>query len=230
MQSGIPSMATTQRTNPAFAALTFTNVLLIALILGFGGIFLYVQRSLQRPSPDFAMEEYLAVAQARLDRARPELEQELADLSRDVLPPITEAIAARVQQDYGRYVRTLEREGTVYVANVERMISRKIRARYHDFLQRHREILVNEFPEHASQENIERVLADFENTFSTLVERYYLDEFQRESQRTQALWARFEPARAPALNEPSLEEQLIETATDWAVLVASVAPPSSSSQ
>ncbi len=120
-----------------------------------------------------------------------------------------------MREDYPRYAQAIEREGSEYFNNVEAAFLAKVKTRYHDYLREHRDILASEFPEHATRENIEQVLAAFEATFDELVERYYLKEFRAEANRTEQLWSSIPPAREPVQGEPSLEEQLSETAKQW---------------
>ena len=91
-------------------------------------------------------------------------------------------------------------------------------------------MLKEEFPEHAGDENVELVMDDFEQTIDRVIERYYLDEFRRESKRTATLWKRFVPLEPPPRNGPSLREQLVDYTADWTVLaVAEETPPAADS-
>jgi hypothetical protein len=63
-----------------------------------------------------------------------------------------------------------------------------------------------------------------------VIERYYLDEFRREADRTMALWREVEPVVLPGPNEPSLEEQLADYAADWTVLAVAEPPQQSADE
>jgi hypothetical protein len=215
-------MANSNKTE-TLTALNLAAAILAVMIVGFAAVFVYA-RFVYEPSADSEMaSRYAAVARERLSQHAEELQHEAANLLKEVTPPIAAAVQEEVNEDYGRYVRALEREGHLYVANVEAMLKEKLRAHVREYLLAHRDVVKEEFPEHASDENVEKVLADFERVVHKLAERYYLDEFQRQSERTVALWNRFEPAPLPGPNEPSLHEQLADYAADWAVLAASEA-------
>jgi hypothetical protein len=150
-----------------------------------------------------------------------EIQAEVAALASATIPPISRAVYEQANEDFGLYIRTLEVEGDEYLASVEQMFMAKVKAQYDDFLRQHKQILKEEFPEHASDKNVEQVLTEFERTLDKLVERYYLDEFREQSKRTAALWQKFEAVEVPGPNEPSLSEQLADYTADWAVLAAS---------
>lgn len=212
------------------ASLTLTNIVLVCLILVIGGAFLYA-RFLYEPQADSQMtQRYAAVAQQRLAKHADLIQSEATDLAVEVVPPISQAVQAQFKRDYGRYVRALEDEGELYVDRVEAMLKEKLRAHYKDFLLAHRQVLKEEFPQHASDENVERVLAEFEHVLNKLADRYYLEEFQHQTERTVALWKRFEPLEKPGPQEPSLEEQLADYAADWAVMAMAEAGDTIASQ
>lgn len=205
------------RTSPPVLPLTLTNGLLALLISVLGAAAVYAI-FFYRPKPDPAYVAALAdVAGKRLQEHAPELQREAVGLGRETWPIVQTALIQQARSDYSRFARTLEHEGSDYFANVERAFVDKVKARYRDYLRSHRQILESEFPEHATRENVERILASFEATFDELVERYYLDQFRREAARTEQLWTSIPPARRPELDEPALEEQLAETTREWIV-------------
>lgn len=207
-------------------AAALTNVLLSLLIVVIAGVAIYARFFFQpRVDPDYARQMASAVGE-RLAANAPKLEHELASLSEDAWPIVQSALIQRARNDYPVYARALEQEGTEYLNNVERAFVSKVKARYHEYLQRHRDILTGEFPEHATRENVEHILAAFEATFDELVERYYIDQFRREASRTEKLWAAIPRARQPEADEPSLEKQLGDTSREWMIsLLRSPAPP-----
>ena len=218
-----------QRTNSA-PPIAITNVLLSSLILLFACVAVYA-RFYYRPSinPDYAREVADAVGR-RIEANAPRVQEELVELGNEAWPIIQTALVHRARNDYPMYARALEQEGTEYFNNVERAFIAKVKARYHEYLYRHREILTSEFPEHATRENVEQILAAFEATFDELVDRYYIDQFRYEAARTEELWAAIPPARQPDADEPSLEKQLGETSREWMItlLRTPVGPPPSS--
>jgi len=217
-----------QQTSPA-SPVAITNVLLSSLIVLFACTAIYA-RWLYRPrvDPEYAREVATALGD-RLDANADQVEQELVDLGNDAWPIVKTALVHRARHDYPSYARALEKEGTEYFNNVERAFVAKVKARYHEYLYRHREILTSEFPEHATRENVEQILAAFEATFDELVERYYIDQFRHEATRTEELWAAIPPARQPDSDEPSLEKQLGETSREWMITLlrapAALPPP-----
>ena len=209
------------------SAALVTNVLLATLILTLAGVACYVRFFFRpRVDPDYAR----AVAQAvreRLETHAPAVEVELASLGQEAWPIVQTALIQRARHDYPVYGRALEQEGTEYFNNVERAFVTKVKARYREYLQRHRDILKSEFPEHATRENVEQILAAFESTFDEVVERYYIDQFRHEATRTQKLWAAIPRARQPTPEEPALEKQLGDTAQQWMISLLQAPPPSS---
>lgn len=202
------------------AALLFTNLVLVVMITSVSSAAVYVQYFYQ-PSIDPAYAQRLSqVASERLADHADELADETIRLFRKTWPIARTALVEEAREDYPRLADTLQAEGSTYFNNVEAAFLAKVKGRYHDYLMQHRKILSSEFPEHATRENVQRVLAAFEATFGELVERYYLDQLRHEAARTERLWASIPPARQPEPDEPALEQQLARTAQDWLITVS----------
>ncbi len=213
-------MAERKSTTTPVVALLFTNLLLMVMIATLGGIAIYLQYFYQ-PSLDRQYTQRLAqVASDRLSEHSTEISDETLLLFRQTWPIVRTAIVAEAREDYPRLAETLQQEGSTYFNNVEAAFLEKVKGRYHDYLMQHRKILTSEFPEHATRENVQRVLAAFEATFGELVERYYLDQLRHEAARTERLWQSIPPARQPEPDEPALEQQLARTAQDWLITVS----------
>ncbi len=195
-----------------------TNAILLSMILLIAGAAIYMRYYYQpRVDPQY-VEALMAEVSRRFESHSNVVEDELASVGRDVVPIVKRAFVERAREDYSLWAQTLEREGSEYFNNVEAAFVAKVKARYHEYLQRHREILRSEFPEHATRENVEQILASFEATFDELVERYYLDQFRHEASRTERLWKSIPPARAPRPDEPALEQQLADTTRLWMLM------------
>jgi hypothetical protein len=199
-------------------ALAVTNVILILLVLGIGGGFIYV-RFVYQPKPEPEMyQPYLAEARERLSEHADEITAEAQELAQELAPIVEQAVLRQLRKDSSIYIRVLERQGDQYLADAEQLMVQKLKAHYRDYLRAHREVIQEEFPEHASDANVEAVLNDFEDVFHQIVQRYYLGEFRTQTQRTIALWQEFEPAPLPGPRDPSLEEQLADYFGDWTIL------------
>jgi hypothetical protein len=209
------------REKPAISALLVTNVILGGLILLIGGISIYFEFFRQSEINPRAAQPYVSVARERLQKHSDTITAEAADMAEEIGPPIADAVYEQVKEDYPRYLRTFKSEGQEYLGNVEQVFIKQVKARYAGFLRRHRDIIKEEFPDHASDEKVEAVLADFEQTFDRLVERYYIDKFRQQTDRTVALWEEVKPVPIPGPDQPSLNEQLADYASDWAVLAFS---------
>jgi hypothetical protein len=209
----------------AVSALTTANVLLGLLAAVFLGAFTYVEFFYQPEFDPQAAARYTEVAKARLAEHSDVILAEIGDVTAETAPVLGKALYDQSQEDYQLYLTALEREGDTYLANVEQMLVAEAQDQYGEFLRRHRQVLREEFPDHASDKNVEQVLAEFDQTFDRLIERYYLDEFRRESERTVALWKNIEPVELPQADEPSLEEQLADYTADWAILAAAENSP-----
>lgn len=203
----------------SIVALLITNLVLLILITTITSVAIYTQYFFQ-PQVDQAYQQRLAkAATQRLAEHSPQINDEAIRLFRQTWPIARTALVHEARQDYPRLAKTLQQEGATYFNNVEAAFLDKVKSRYHDYLMQHRRILTAEFPEHATRENVQRVLAAFEMTFGELVERYYLDQLRHEAARTERLWQAIPPARQPEADEPPLEQQLARTAQDWLVTV-----------
>lgn len=214
-----------QRETGPYVPIAITDIVLLSLIVAIGGVAVYLQFFYKPHVDSEYVKRVAAAAEARLQENAPQLRHELVSLGEDALPIIQAALVQRARHDYHVYAQTLEHEGSEFVNNVEQAFLAKVKSRYHEYLQRHRQILESEFPEHASRENVEKVLAAFEATFDDLVERYYLDQFRREAARTEKLWTSIPPAPTPEPDEPALEEQLADATRQWLMIALQSAPP-----
>lgn len=209
-----PNSATTT------AALLLTNILLIGMMATIGGMAVYLQYFYQpRVDPEYT-QRLTQAATDRLAENSDEISDEAILLFRRTWPIVRTALVEEAREDYPQLADVLREEGSTYFNNVEDAFLKKVKGRYHDYLMQHRKILTSEFPEHATRENVQRVLAAFEATFGELVERYYLDQLRHEAARTERLWQSIPPARQPDSDEPALEQQLARTAQDWLVTVS----------
>ncbi len=154
----------------------------------------------------------------RLDQNKPAIEQEAKQLVVQLTPPLSEAIYEQAQHDSDRYYRTLRQEGGTYFQHADEIFVGAVKSEYRDFLQRHRQVIAEEFPEHADKKSLDQLIAKFEEVGEGLIERYYLNDFAKEAERTKVVWEKIQPLDPPKADEPSLEEQLLEYGTDWSVL------------
>jgi hypothetical protein len=161
---------------------------------------------------------YAVEARKRLEAHSDQITSEAAGVAADVLPPLGKALAVQAREDSPVYLKTLEEQGDVYLANVEETFSEKVKEQYPDFVRQHRQVLAEEFPEHANKKSIDELMNEFESLADNLVKRYYLDEFRQETKRTIAVWKQIEPLDSPQPREPSLTDQLTDYMADWSVL------------
>lgn len=204
----------------SIAALLTTNLILLSLVITISALGIYIQY-FYKPKVDPAYQKRLTeAATEKLSEHSDEIGQEAIMLFRQTWPIARTALVNEARRDYPRLAETLQHEGSTYFNNVEAAFLEKVKSRYHDYLMQHRRILTAEFPEHATRENVQRVLVAFEATFGELVERYYLDQLRHEAARTERLWQSIPPARQPDADELPLEQQLARTAQDWLVTVS----------
>lgn len=201
-------------------ALLITNLILLSMIVTVTTVAIYVKFYYKpKIDPEYAQKLSQAASKRLADHST-EISDEAIMLFRKTWPIVRTALVEEARQDYPRLADTLQQEGSTYFNNVEEAFLNKVKSRYHDYLMQHRKILTSEFPEHATRENVQRVLAAFEVTFGELVERYYLDQLRHEASRTEKLWQSIPPARRPDADEPVLEQQLAQTAQDWLITVS----------
>lgn len=210
--------------------LTVTNAILASLIVLIGGGYIYA-RFIYEPEPTVdQLEPYAAEVRQRIEEHADVIGEEAGKLAGEIAPPVADAVYARARKDYPKYIHALETQGNEFLSNLEKILVAKVKAKYRDYLIAHRDVIQEEFPEHASDRNVDLVMEDFQRTMDRIVERYYLDELRREADRTVALWDEFAPLDEPGPNEPSLEEQFVDYLADWSVLaIADEVPPDSDS-
>lgn len=170
------------------------------------------------PGAEEPESPYVKEFRQRIEEHSGEITKEAESVAAEVLPPLGEAFSRQAKKDYPRYVATVRQQGEIYLDNVENIFMEKVKGQYRDYLRRHREVLAEEFPDHANKQSLDKLMAEFESVSDNLVERYYLDEFRHETERTTALWDKVQPLPPPKKDQPSLEEQLADYLVDWSVL------------
>ncbi|QDU77713.1 hypothetical protein Pan97_47870 [Bremerella volcania] len=164
-------------------------------------------------------EEKLAEeVRERIAKNAPEIESEVKSVVAELAPPLGIAISQQFKEDRDRYINTLRTEGGKFAENADDIFIDALKAEYGDFLRAHRQVLADEFPDHADEESLDRLIAEFEKVGGRLIDRYRVKQFAEQAQRTQASWENIQPLETPEPGEPSLETQLRDYAVDWSVL------------
>ncbi|MBI1248824.1 hypothetical protein GC197_13410 [bacterium] len=209
-------MQKTRLTNSAWISL-FNNAILALIILVILGSWSYAMFG-PKGKPPIDEEKLASVVQQRLKQHAPEIEREAKRVAADILPPLSKAIVKQSQEDYDRYMQTLQKQGGQLAEHSEVIFVDAVKAQYSDYLQAHREVLAEEFPNHADKKSIDQLIAQFEKVGHKMIERFYLEDFAKQAKRTEVAWSKIQPVKEPAPGDPSLEKQLIDYGTDWSVL------------
>jgi len=154
----------------------------------------------------------------RLSEHAPEIQAEVNDVVIELTPPLGSAIGEQIQEDRDRYMQALRRQGNKFAENADDIFTDAVKSEYGDYLRAHRQVLAEEFPDYADEESLDQLMAEFEKVGHRLIDRYRVDQFAEQAQRTEAEWMEIQPLDPPQPGEPSLETQLREYAIDWSVL------------
>ena len=175
---------------------------------------MFIERPRRNPLYRAAVVEQV---RERLRERTGKITAEAKTVAEEILPPLREAVVDQARREYPGYFGKLRSEGFLFVGNVEEAFVSDVKAHYRERLRKQRPILADELP-NASPEQIDRLLAQLEQTSDRLVERYYLEEFRKEMEQTSINWHQVEPLPPPAAGEPAAGQQLVETFADWTVL------------
>ena len=195
----------------------FNNAILLLIILVILGSWSYAMFG-PKGKPPIDEEKLAAVVQQRLKEHAPEIEHEAKQVAAEILPPLSEAIVKQTREDYDRYLQTLQEQGGKLAEHSEVIFVDAVKAQYSDYLQAHRDVLAQEFPNHADKASIDKLIAQFEKVGHKMIDRFYLEDFAKQAKRTEVAWSKIQPVPEPAPGDPSLEKQLIDYGTDWSVL------------
>jgi hypothetical protein len=207
-----------RRLKRTLAFLRVAAGLLAALVLTLAGAFSYAMFFRQTKLEPEYQARVIAEVERRLAANSDELAEEAQDLASETLPPLGQALYVQAREDYPRYLSTFRGEGGIFITEVEDLFLEEAKGKYARFLARHQQVLAEEFPEQATEERVRRLIGEFQARLDKLVERYYVDEFRPEAERTIALWHRVQPLPPPAAHELPLEEELTELVADWTIL------------
>jgi len=194
---------------------TVNNLILVVLIVGVGAIWGYAAYS-GPPTPDVQEEEIAQEMGEMLQENSDTIVRESYELTRDVVPPLADAMQKQLEEDYPKYVRILDRESATYLEDLEQTLMQETKKQMDDFWVAQRDVVAAEFPEYASREEVDQLIAEFRKVGDRLMERYSIDELKNQSVRTMTLWEQVEPIEQAS--EEQTREQLLKYLSDWLVL------------
>lgn len=141
--------------------------------------------------------------------------QEGVEVAADISPPLAQAFRAQVKKDMDEYVKVARDQGEKLGESLLADLKQQLKDHYRDFLRKHKNVFEEEFPEH----DVDALIAEFEQSFGRLIDRYRLEDFKQEAERTAAIWQEIPPVKEPtSADAPELEEQLADYLSDWLVL------------
>jgi hypothetical protein len=196
--------------------LTLANLLLLALIVAGAAGLLAVHFATEFSTDARLSGPYVQEARQRLEKHSPALREEAAALAEETLPLLATVVLEQARNRYGGPLQTLKSEGYDYLNAMEQQLVEKAQVKVRGSLKRQAEGLSGEFPGPIATDDGGRALDALQTVLDRLVERYYLEEFRHQSQRTISAWRDVEPLEARA-TDPRWQEQLLNMTIDWAL-------------
>ncbi len=193
-----------------------TMTLLIVLLVGL--VIVFITATTAKPAMPIEVQAVLDEAKARLHANREAIYREATSLIAETGPPIAASFVHQAREDLPVYARALESQSDELVAGLESQLRLRVRQQIDEFLAKHRQVFREEFPKITDEATVDRILRDYRRTANRLLDRYYLNDFRRESKRTVQLWKSFEPVKPPL--EGTLQDELLEYVGDWLALQA----------
>lgn len=193
------------------------NLILAALILGVGAMWGY-GAYYGPPQPELDEQEIAQEMGEMVTDNSETIARESYQLTRDVVPPLANAMQKQLEEDYPKYVKVLDRESETYVEDLEQTLMDETKQQMDEFWKAQRKALAAEFPEYADGEQIDQLINEFRQVGDRLMSRYSLEEMKNQSERTMDLWEKVEPVSQSSQDSAEIREQLLEYLSDWLVL------------
>ncbi len=150
-------------------------------------VFLYLFVGLK---DEFANEENLnemtEIAQKQLeDNLLPQLQRQVETLVKTAQPVLQKAFTEQVEKDKPRYTKAITEEGEKLFAKLEEGLEQQVNEHYKSFFEKHRAVLKEEYP-NLSDEQLAQLADNIEKAGQELVQKYYVEQMQRELERMMA--------------------------------------------
>jgi multidrug efflux pump subunit AcrB len=152
----------------------------------------------------------LAAAQQRLEKNQEGYLKQVQTVVDRTHPKLTQAFFDQAKKDMPEYVRGFDKEKQQLASDLERELQPRLEKRYQEALKSHEKILKEEFPQ-ATDQTHERMMENLGMAMQKLVKKYYIDELDSQTRTLFDAWETFPPADTPGKNEPSLEDQFLDT-------------------
>ena len=159
-------------------------------------------------SPEYQKRLFDALQESAANNSS-DYEREIRRLVKGITPVVSEAFSKQAAKDMPEFMRIFDDERKTLMTGLPQRLSQRVENHHHELLRRHQNLLQAEFPAVKNPEVRDRMMANACTALDRLVQKYYVDEFQREFQVMSDAWNEFPPADPHRAGEPPLEEQLM---------------------
>jgi hypothetical protein len=137
-----------------------------------------------------------------------ELQRELKVFIDHAWPPVQQAFSDRFNADWPNILTKFGEERDTLAINLRDKLEAKIRGQVNETIQKHRQILAEEFPDIKDEEVLAQMIANMQDALQPMVKRYYAEPCLKQIQDLFATWDDFPLADRPGELDPPLDQQL----------------------
>ncbi len=164
---------------------------LVAIVALIGGVcFMFWTLFKQIQGEEYRKKVTDIIITKFLDRDEPVTEEELYDLlfaesdklRESAYPVLSKAFSDQIEKDMPRYSEAVLKERDILAKNLQSRLQERLETHLKVVVNRHQEILREEFPEITDKQLHTRMRNNFESIMTELVDEYYVDELGKQMQ------------------------------------------------
>jgi hypothetical protein len=152
--------------------------------------------------------------QERLVKNQDKYMKEIQKLVEASSPVLTSAFMEQAKKDMPGFMQAAEKERDALRSSLEIKLAKKLDDRYREGIDRHEQILRQEFPEYNNDAQQARMRENIGLALDKLVQKYYVQEMNRQMNSLYNTWDSFPAADPPAKNGISTEDQMVVELVD----------------
>jgi hypothetical protein len=179
---------------------------LILVVVAILGIYIYLYYTFARGfvEPSNRQRVVLAVP----ERALPNLDavtHQVNLLVEHTRPAVSKAFGDQLDKDLPAIQAKLEPEYQILIENLQRRADIAVDSYYHDAVVKHRRILEEEFPSVKDPKAFDTMIANLQESFDPLVEKYYGGKIKAQLEQLNVRWQNF-----PMLKDKRTRDELAD--------------------
>jgi hypothetical protein len=164
------------------------------------------------------LDELRKVAEEKLEPRQKDLMREAKTLLDTAGPKFKDAFLDQASKDLPKYLQAAGMQRDALVNNLQDRLQAKVGKRFEDSMAKQEELLKAEFPQAENEKLHARMMDNVQLGLQRVAKKYYGDQLKQQVLELYGTWDLFPTAELPTGGQDSLENQLIGSLLELAVI------------